>query len=291
MLETALGFGGAFTAPHRAAALAGRDILNAGGSAIEAMVAAAAMIAVAYPHMNGLGGDAFWIIHRPGEAPLSISGAGRAARLATPQRYADRGYTSIPVRGADAALVVPGAVATWQAALEVLGAKARFTLPELLGEAIALARAGVAVTPILAHTSAAKVAELASIPGFAEIHQPEGHALYAGSRFRQPALAATLERLASVGLDDFYRGDIAATHGSFLADCDSPLRQDDFAPIGPKSARRSACALHRARCTISHHRRRASRPSWRGDVRQAGCGRTGWLRPFARHDRSHQTRL
>ena len=58
MLETAIGFNGSFTAPHRAAALAGQDILKAGGSAIEAMVAAAATIAVAYPHMTGLGGDA-----------------------------------------------------------------------------------------------------------------------------------------------------------------------------------------------------------------------------------------
>ena len=229
MLETALGFGGAFTAPHRAAALTGRDILRQGGSAIEAMVAAAATIAVAYPHMNGLGGDAFWLIHRPGAAPVAIAGAGRAAALATTARYADRGYASIPVRGPDAALVVPGAVATWQAALALLGGTARFTLSQLLADAIALARDGVAVTPILAHTSAAKAAELAPIPGFSLAHQPDGLPLRAGDRFRQPALAATLERLASVGLDDFYRGDIAAMQGRFLAASDSPLRQDDFA--------------------------------------------------------------
>lgn len=249
MLETALGFGGAFTAPHRAAAQTGRDILKAGGSAIEAMVAAAATIAVAYPHMNGLGGDAFWIIHRPGMPPIAISGAGRASALATPERYAERGYANIPVRGPDAALVVPGAVATWQAALELLGETRRFALPDLLGDALALARDGVAVTPILAHTSAAKASELAPVPGFADIHLPEGKALAAGSRYRQPALAATLERLASVGLDDFYRGDIAATHGRFLADCDSPLRQGDFAPYraesgAPLSVRTSSGLLH-----------------------------------------------
>src|SRR5690606_16615122 len=147
----------------------GRDILKAGGSAIEAMVAAAATIAVAYPHMNGLGGDAFWIIHRPGKAPVAISGAGRAAALATPERYAERGYKTIPVRGADAALVVPGAVATWQAALDLLGDERRFDLADLLGDAITLARDGVAVTPILAGISAAKAAELALIPGFAEV--------------------------------------------------------------------------------------------------------------------------
>ena len=74
MLTSAMGYGGAVTAPHRAAALAGRDVLEAGGTAIEAMVAAAAAIAVAYPHMNGIGGDGFWIIHRPGEAPVGHLG-------------------------------------------------------------------------------------------------------------------------------------------------------------------------------------------------------------------------
>lgn len=227
MLETALGFAGAFTAPHRAAALTGRDILKAGGSAVEAMVAAAATIAVAYPHMNGLGGDAFWIIHRPGQDPVAISGAGRAAALATPERYAERGISTIPARGPDAALVVPGAVATWQAALAL--APGRFSLGELLADAIALAKAGVAVTPLLARTSQAKAAELSPIAGFSAVHQPGGKPHHAGDRFVQPGLAATLEQLVQAGLEDFYRGDLAATHGAFLAQADSPLRASDFA--------------------------------------------------------------
>jgi gamma-glutamyltranspeptidase/glutathione hydrolase len=227
MLETAFGFNGAFTAPHGAAAMTGRDVLNAGGSAVEAMVAAAATIAVAYPHMNGLGGDAFWIIHRPGSTPIAISGAGRAAALATPEHYAAQGMTGIPARGPDAALVVPGAVATWQNAL-ALENTSHFTLAELLADAIALARDGVAVTPLLAHTSAAKAAELAPIAGFAEVHQPGGRPLATGDRFVQAGLASTLERLASAGLDDFYRGDIAATHSRFLEAAGSPLRLSDF---------------------------------------------------------------
>ena len=83
MLSSAFGFTGGMSAPHRAAALAGRDILSSGGSAVEAMVAAAATIAVAYPHMNGIGGDGFWIIHRPGHDPVAVSGCGRAAGLAS----------------------------------------------------------------------------------------------------------------------------------------------------------------------------------------------------------------
>ena len=85
MLTSSMGYKGAISAPHRAAALAGRDILNAGGTAIEAMVAAAAAIAVAYPHMNGIGGDGFWVIHRPDQAPVGISGCGRAAGPTSPK--------------------------------------------------------------------------------------------------------------------------------------------------------------------------------------------------------------
>lgn len=84
MLRSALGYKGAVTAPHRQASLAGRDILERGGTAIEAMVAMASTIAVVYPHMNGIGGDGFWLVHRPGHDPVSILGCGRAAALATP---------------------------------------------------------------------------------------------------------------------------------------------------------------------------------------------------------------
>ena len=64
MLNTTQGFRGAVTAPHHLAAQAGQDILAEGGSAVEAMVAMAATIAVTYPHMNGIGGDGFWLIKR-----------------------------------------------------------------------------------------------------------------------------------------------------------------------------------------------------------------------------------
>ena len=64
MIETAFGTSIAFTAPHRLATKAGFDVLEAGGTAVEAMVAAAAQIAVVYPHMNSIGGDGFWLIKK-----------------------------------------------------------------------------------------------------------------------------------------------------------------------------------------------------------------------------------
>jgi len=227
MLHSALGLNGCVTAPHRIAALTGRDVLAAGGSAIEAMVAAAATIAVVYPHMNGLGGDAFWLIERPGERPVGISGAGRAAALATPDWYSSRGHEAVPARGPDATLLVPGAVSSWQAALELV-ADRRLSLRDLLGPAIDYATHGSAVTQSQAIMTAAKRNQLEQVEGFAEVFLPGGSVPAAGSRFLQPALGALMQHLADEGLDGFYRGDVAATHGRFLDAAGSPLRQADF---------------------------------------------------------------
>ncbi|KQI71816.1 gamma-glutamyltransferase [Loktanella sp. 5RATIMAR09] len=229
MLRSAMGYNGAVSAPHRAAALAGRDILEAGGTAIEAMVAAAAAVAVAYPHMNGIGGDGFWVIHQPGQAPVGISGCGRAAGLATPEWYAARGATdAIPSRGAQAALTVPGTIEGWAKALDLVPADRRLPLSKLLAPAIALARDGVAVTANQSVTTADKLQTLKGVEGFDEAFLVDGAPPEPGYRLRQTALGQTLQRLADVGLDDYYRGDIAATHAAFLENAGSPLRLDDF---------------------------------------------------------------
>ncbi len=207
--------------------MVGCDILRAGGSAIEAMVAMAATIAVVYPHMNGIGGDAFWLIHRPGEAPVAIAGAGRAAALATVERYAARGYEAIPHRGADAALLVPGAIATWHRALKLLNGR-HLPLTDLLAPAIGYAAEGFAASQSQHRLTEWRAADLRQVPGFAEIFLPNGEAPRPGDRFRQQAMAATLTHLAREGLDSFYRGDIASGHDAFLAGIDAPLRRRDF---------------------------------------------------------------
>ena len=81
MLQTSRSYGGMVTAPHHLAARAGLRVLEEGGNAIEAMVAAAAAITVVYPHMNALGGDNFWLIHTPGGAVTGIDACGGAAAL------------------------------------------------------------------------------------------------------------------------------------------------------------------------------------------------------------------
>lgn len=229
MLSSAYGFNGGVSAPHRAAALAARDILAAGGSAVEAMVAAAAAIAVAYPHMNGIGGDGFWIIHRPGQAPVAVSGCGRAAGLANVDWYGAQGVQgALPARGALAALTVPGTIAGWKAALAHCPRGNRLPLSDLLAPAIALAREGVGVTENQTRTTREKLDGLKDVPGFADTFLHHGQPPEPGHRLRQPALGATLARLAEAGLEDYYRGDLGQTHAAFLEAAGSPLRQSDF---------------------------------------------------------------
>lgn len=228
MLQSATGYGGCMTAPHRAAALTGQAILAERGTAIEAMVAAAATIAVVYPHMNGLGGDAFWLIKRKGEGPVAIMGAGRAAALATVERYRSLGHTEIPPRGADAALLVPGALATWELALDLIPEDRRLPLGRLLRDAENHAREGFAVSAGLAEAIREKSPGLSGCPGFADVFLPGGLAPHSGQRLHQPALGRTLERLASDGLGSFYRGKLARAHAGFLESVGSPIRLDDF---------------------------------------------------------------
>ena len=121
MLQTLTAPRGMVTAPHHLAAEAGLSVLQEDGNAIEAMVAAAATIAVVYPHMNSIGGDGFWLISEPGKPPVGIDACGRAARLATPAFYRERGYSAIPSRGPLAANTVAGAISGWQAALDRAG--------------------------------------------------------------------------------------------------------------------------------------------------------------------------
>jgi oxamate amidohydrolase len=118
MLNTVMGNRGMVVAPHHLAASIGADVLREGGNAIEAMVASAAAIAVCYPHMNGLGGDNFWLIHSKGSAPIGIDACGASASLANIGFYRNQGMQAIPDRGPLAALTMAGTVSGWQKALD-----------------------------------------------------------------------------------------------------------------------------------------------------------------------------
>ncbi|SNX28501.1 gamma-glutamyltranspeptidase / glutathione hydrolase [Polynucleobacter meluiroseus] len=225
------GIRGMAVAPHSLASGSALAVLREGGNALEAMVAAAATIAVVYPHMNSIGGDSFWVIHSPGKAMGGIDACGAAAGLATKQWYADRGITqSIPFRGALAANTVAGTISGWGAAqrLSKQGLGGKLPLSRLLADAIYYAEHGVPVTYSQSSLTAKKQEELSPIPGFAKTFLVKGEAPEVGSIFKQERLARTLDQIARKGTDDYYRGDLANSLAQELTDLGSPLRLDDL---------------------------------------------------------------
>lgn len=193
------------------------------------MVAAAATLAVVYPHMNSLGGDGFWLIRLPGKAPLGIDACGRAAQRASAEAYAALGLTQMPIRGSLAACTVAGTLSGWQRALAIShGLRPALPLSRLLRDAIEYAEHGCPVAPHLAATLAAKSGELSSVPGFGSLFLPQGAPPAAGSVWRQPALAQTLKLLVREGLDSFYRGSLGRSIAADLTQLGSPLREADL---------------------------------------------------------------
>lgn len=220
---------GMAVAPHALAAQSALDVLREGGNALEAMVAAAATITVAYPHMNSIGGDSFWLVQVPRRPPRGIDACGAAARAASIEWYAARGITrAIPHRGGVAANTVAGAVSGWNLAFRLSRQwGGRLPLKRLLADAIHYAEHGIAVTGSQSSATAAKRGELEPQPGFRETFLAGGTPPE-GSLFRQPRLAATLTRLAHAGLEDFYRGKLAKAIARDLAAAGSPVAIDDL---------------------------------------------------------------
>jgi len=218
-------------APHTQAAEVAAAVLAEGGNAVEACVAMAATLSAVYPHMTGLGGDSFWLLHEPGKPVQSILACGRSAAAVDRKAYLEAGHHAIPYRGGDAAITVAGTVSGWQQALEISTKVWGGSLPlsRLLADAIGYARDGYTVTASQAAATAGKLEQLAGQPGFAEVFLRDGKPPAAGDTLPQPALAATLERLAVAGLEDFYRGELAAAIADDLVRAGSPVSRVDLA--------------------------------------------------------------
>jgi gamma-glutamyltranspeptidase/glutathione hydrolase len=228
-MDTVTSSGGMVVAPHMAAARAGAEILAEGGSAIEAMIAAAATIAVVYPHMNGIGGDGFWLIAPPGEDPKVIAACGPAGSKATIAAYNRAGHGTVPTRGPLAALTVAGTVGGWQKAYEAAASLGgRMPRRELMQAAIAHAKDGITVSRSQAHLTAEKLAELEAQPGFASVFLKDGKAPEAGDVIRQERLADTLDHLTVAGFDDFYRGDVGTSIADDLERIGAPVTKGDL---------------------------------------------------------------
>jgi gamma-glutamyltranspeptidase/glutathione hydrolase len=217
-------------APHALASQSALAVLREGGNAIEAMIAAAATIAVVYPQMNSIGGDGFWLISRPGHAPIGIEACGAAAMRADIDCYRALGLTAVPARGPLAANTVAGTVSGWDFAQrysqQALGG--RLSVARLLEDAIHYAKHGVPVTQSHADCIAGKRSELQNVPGFAQTFMPDARAPHSGERFVNARLAATLQQLADAGLDDFYRGDLARSIARDLSSLETLITLDDL---------------------------------------------------------------
>jgi gamma-glutamyltranspeptidase/glutathione hydrolase len=230
MPETRLFASAAAAAPHALAARAGRDILAQGGNAVEAMLAMAATIAVVYPHMNGIGGDGFWLVREPGGRVHAIEAAGFAGEKATIARFREMGYDALPKRGPHAAVTVPGAIGGWiaaQALAKSLGG--RLPLADLVADAVRHARDGYPISQSEARYQPKELAALKEAPGFGETFHVEGKVPPAGTPRKAEALGATLDHLARAGLSDFYRGDIARELAADMERIGVPVTRADLA--------------------------------------------------------------
>ena len=228
--RAARGARGAVVAPHHLATEAGLGILRAGGSAVDAAIAANAALAVVAPLLCGIGGDAFWLIWDAAEGRQhALNGSGRAAAASDAAALRSGGLERLPLHG-PLTITVPGAVRSWSDAHARFG---RLTRAEILAPAIDLAGRGFPAWDGFirgVEVTAARVeAAMGSGSGFAQVFRPHGRPWRPGEMVRLPALAETLERLADAGFDDFYAGDIAARQARGLAAAGSPLAAADLA--------------------------------------------------------------
>src|SRR5665213_1730799 len=185
--------------PHPLATAAGVDVLRRGGNAVDAAIAANAVLTVVYPASCGIGGDAFWIVHDPNavvhdanaKRTVAYNGSGRTPRAAALDRLPGG---TLPKRGA-LTVTVPGAVRSWE---EVGKAHGTRGLDELLAPAELLARNGVAITDVVANYAALNAALLRADADARRIFLPDGVPPKAGDILCNPELGDTLGDLAGV---------------------------------------------------------------------------------------------
>lgn len=217
---------------HPLATQVALDVLKAGGSAVDAAIAANAALGLMEPTGNGIGGDLFAIVwdaqtqklhglNASGRSPLGLD---RATVLA---EVAKLGRSTIPPRGL-LPISVPGAVDGW---FELHGKFGRLPMTEVLAPAIRYAREGFPVTEYIAYLwgHGVQAAQEDKLPGaFLHTFAPNGAAPRKGEIFRNPDLAATYELLATQGRDAFYRGPVAAKIDAFMREHGGWLRKVDF---------------------------------------------------------------
>ena len=211
---------------HPVSTLAAINVLQSGGNAVDAAVAACAVQGVVEPESTGIGGDCFALIAPRGASELiAYNGSGRAPAAATTSWYAERGIAKIE-RCSPHAVTVPGAVEAWS---RLLADHGTMPLGELLQPAIELARDGYAIAPRVHRDWNAQAALLRKDANAAGIFLPGGKVPAIGTIHRQPQLAATLEAIATNGERAFYEGPIAEDMVNYLRGLGGLHTLEDFA--------------------------------------------------------------
>jgi gamma-glutamyltranspeptidase len=220
--------GHSIATPHVDASRAGADVLATGGNAIDAALAAAAVLTVAYPHNCALGGDLFALVRRPDGGVLSVNASGPAGGAVDIDAMRAAVGATMPLTG-PLTVTVPGLVAGW-GALHGLGASRSWS--RHLERATGLAAEGVAVANGLADAIGRSPGVRAD-PGMAGVFTRSGAPLRAGELLRQPALARTLSRLAADGPRAFYDGELADTLAAGLTRAGCALTAADLRAYHP----------------------------------------------------------
>ncbi len=211
---------------HPLATQVALEVLKSGGNAIDAAIAANAMLGLVEPTGNGIGGDLFAIVWHAETGKLhGLNGSGRSPKALTREWFVEHGHDSIPPHG-PLPVSVPGCVDGWFMLHERFGEK---PIPELLAPAIRYAREGHPVAETIAHYWNRAVPVLRSFPGFVEQFTIDGRAPRKGEIWKNPNLANTLEAIAEGGRDAFYAGEIARTIGRYMLDQGGFLSVDDLA--------------------------------------------------------------
>ncbi len=202
------------------------DILKAGGSAVDAAIAANAALGLMEPTGNGIGGDLFAIVWDAEKKELvGLNASGRAPQAMTLEYFQDNGIDKIPPFG-PLPVSVPGTVDGW---FQLHNRYGRLSMKEVLAPTIRYAREGFPVSEVIAHYLQSNKARIGHYPGFAETYMPNGDMPKKGEMFRNPRLADTLEAIAENGRDEFYKGDIARRIDAYMAEQGGLLNYDDLA--------------------------------------------------------------
>ena len=210
---------------HPLATSAALEVLQDGGNAVDAAIAAVAVQCVVEPHMTGIGGDCFAIVMEPDGRMTGFNGSGAAPKASSPEALANLGISEITPTSAHA-VTVPGAVRAWETLLKAHGTRG---FDALFKRAISYARGGFHAAPRVVRDWEKNVSKLAANPATKSTYLINNEAPKAGTLLKYPKLADTLSAIAEGGAEAFYTGAVARDIVSTLSALGGLMTEEDLA--------------------------------------------------------------